>query len=107
MEPHCSTDRRDRSWLPRSILAQLSQSQLLGMAVVELYDDSTFGRKQEEATSGGVSPVFVDVVPESCLVCGPGFVDVEPVIAELSDPDFACWRGGRCGENPTCCWVCC
>jgi hypothetical protein len=87
--------------LPRSILSQLSHLQILGMAVVELYDDSTFGRRQEEATGGGVSPVFVDVVPESCLVFGPGFADVDPVIAELSDPDFACWTNGRCCENPT------
>ncbi len=85
--------------MPRSILSQLSQ---LWLSVVELYDDSTFGRRQEEATGGGVSPVFVGVVPESCLVCGPGFVDVDPVIAELSDPGFVCWKNGRCCENPTC-----
>ncbi len=83
-------------------MAQLSQLQILGMAVVELYDDSAIGRREHEASDGGVSPVFVGVVPESCLVCGPGFADVDPVIVGLSDPDFVCWRVGRCCENPTC-----
>ena len=100
--PHCSSCRRDRSLRPRSILVQLSQLQILGMVVVELYDDSTIGRREQEVSDGGVSPVFVDVVPESCLVCGPGSADVDPVIAGLSDPDFVCLMAGRSCENPTC-----
>ena len=100
--PRCSSGRRDRSLRPRSILAQLSQLQILGVAVVELYNDSAIGRREQEASDGGVSPVFVDVVPESCLVCGPGSADVDPVIAGLSDPDSVCWMAGRSCENPTC-----
>ena len=100
--PHCPSCRRDRSWRARSILAQLSQLQLLGVAVVELYDDSATGRREQEASDGGVSPVFVDVVPESCLLSGPGSADVDPVIAGLSDPDSVCWMAGQSCENPTC-----
>jgi hypothetical protein len=72
------------------------------MAVVELYDDSTIGRREQEVSDGGVSPVFVDVVPASCLLCGLGSADVDPVIAGFFDPDSVCWRGGRSCENPTC-----
>jgi hypothetical protein len=72
------------------------------VAVVELYDDSTIGRREQEASDGGVSPVFADVVPGSCLLGGPGCADVAPVIAGLSDSDSVCWRGGRSCENPTC-----
>ncbi len=97
--PHCPSCRHDRSVLTLLVSGQLLH---LGLAAVELYDDLTSGRRQEEGTGGGVSPVFVGVVSESCLVCSPGFTDVDPVIAGLSGPDFACWKGGRHCENPTC-----
>ena len=44
--------------------------------------------------------MFGDVFPESCLLCGPGFADVDPVIAELSDPDSVCGKVGQRCENP-------
>ncbi len=57
---------------------------------------------QEEVTGGGVSPVFIGVVPEFADGRGPVYAVACPVIAELSDPDSVCWMSGRCCENLTC-----
>jgi hypothetical protein len=72
------------------------------MAAVEKDDNSTFGRRPEEASGGGVSPVFVGVAPEIADGHGPVYAVVCPVIAELSDPDSVWWKVGRWCENPTC-----
>jgi hypothetical protein len=48
---------------------------------------------------GGVSLVFAGVSPESSDMCDPGFADVCPAIAEVSDQDSVCWKDSRCCEN--------